>query len=86
MLACYRYIELNPVRAGMVMRPQDYRRSSYHDYALGTARRFIVPHAQYLRLGRNDADRQEAYRALFKAPLDEEVVGQIRSATHGTPR
>ena len=85
-LACYRYIELNPVRAGMVTRPQDYRWSSYHANALGKARRFIVPHEQYLRLGRNDADRQEAYRALFKALLDEEVVGQIRSATNGTPR
>jgi putative transposase len=82
-LACYRYIELNPVRAGMVMRPQDYRWSSYHANALGKASRFIVPHAQYLRLGRNDADRQKAYRALFKAPLDEEVVGQMRSATNG---
>ena len=29
-LACYRYIELNPVRAGMVLKPQDYRWSSYH--------------------------------------------------------
>ena len=85
-LACYRYIELNPVRAGMVTRPQDYRWSSYHANALGKARRFIVPHEQYLRLGRNDADRQEAYRALFKAHLDEEVVGQIHSATNGTPR
>ena len=85
-LARFRYIELNPVRAAMVMRAQGYRCSSYHANALGKASRFIVPHEQYLRLGRNDADRQEAYRALFKAPLDEEVVGQIRSATHGTPR
>ena len=82
-LACYRYIELNPVRAGMVLRPQDYRWSSYHANALGKASRFIVPHEQYLRLGRNDADRQEAYRALFKTHLDEELVGQIRSATNG---
>lgn len=82
-LACYRYIELNPVRAGMVMRPQDYRWSSYHANALGKASRFIVPQEEYLRLGRNDAVRQEAYRALFEAHLDEEVVGQIRSATNG---
>jgi len=36
-LACYRYIELNPVRAGMVMRPQDYRWTSYHANGLGKA-------------------------------------------------
>lgn len=82
-LACYRYIELNPVRAGMVVRPQDYRWSSYHTNALGKASRFIVPHEQYLRLGREGAERREAYRALFKAHLDEEVVGQIRSSTNG---
>ncbi|HUW25681.1 MAG TPA: transposase [Gallionella sp.] len=82
-LACYRYIELNPVRAGMVIRPQDYRWSSYHTNALGKASRFIVPHEQYLRLGREGAERRETYRALFKAHLDEEVVGQIRSATNG---
>jgi len=82
-LACYRYIELNPVRAGMVMRPQDYRWSSYHANALGKASRFIVPHEQYLRLGRDDTERRESYRALFKAHLDEEVVGQIREATNG---
>ncbi len=83
MLACYRYIELNPVRAGMVMLPQDYRWPSFHANALGKPSRFIVPHEQYLRLGRDDAARRVAYRALFKAHLDEEVVGQIRSATNG---
>lgn len=82
-LACYRYIELNPVRAGMVIRPQDYRWSSYHANALGKASSLVVPHEQYLRLGRDDADRRESYRALFKSHLDEEVVGQIRGATNG---
>lgn len=82
-LACYRYIEFNPVRAGMVVRPQDYRWSSYPANALGKANRLITPHAEYLRLGQNAAARTEAYRALFKAHLDEEVVSQIRSATNG---
>jgi putative transposase len=82
-LACYRYIELNPVRAGMVMRPQDYRWSSYHANARGKVSGFIVPHEQYLRLGRDSAARQEAYRALFKAHLDDDLVEQIRCATNG---
>lgn len=82
-LACYRYIELNPVRAGMVMRPQDYRWSSYHANAMGKESSLIVPHAEFQRLGRTDVVRREAYRALFKAHLDEEIVGQIRSATNG---
>lgn len=82
-LACYRYIELNPVRAGMVLHPQDYRWSSYHTNALNKAGRFIMPHEQYLRLGRDAVDRQATYRTLFKSHLDEEVIGQIRSATNG---
>ena len=83
LLACYRYIELNPVRAAMVNQPQDYRWTSYHANAQGKADPLITPHEQYLRLGRDETTRHEAYRALFKAHLDEEMVNQIRSATNG---
>ncbi len=82
-LACYRYIELNPVRAGMVNQPQDYRWSSYHSNALGKASSLITPHDQYQRIAADEKTRLAAYRALFKAHLDEEIVGQIRSATNG---
>jgi putative transposase len=82
-LACYRYIELNPVRAGMVNQPQDYRWSSYHSNALGKASSLITPHDQYQRIAADEKARLTAYRALFKAHLDEEIVGQIRSATNG---
>jgi putative transposase len=82
-LACYRYIELNPLRAGMVNRPQDYRWSSYHANALGKPNNLIVPHDEYTRLAHDESSRLDAYRALFKSHLDEEVVGQIRSATNG---
>jgi len=83
LLACYRYIELNPVRAAMVNQPQDYRWTSYHANAQGKADPLITPHEQYLRLGLSHTELREAYRALFKAHLDEEVVSQIRSATNG---
>ncbi|MEQ1525189.1 MAG: transposase [Gallionella sp.] len=82
-LACYRYIELNPVRAGMVNQPQDYRWSSYHTNALGKASSLITPHDQYQRIAANEKTRLAAYRGLFKAHLDEEIVGQIRNATNG---
>lgn len=82
-LACYRYIELNPVRAGMVIQPKDYRWSSYHTNALGKASNLITPHEEYLRIGHDEEIRREAYRALFKAHIDEEIVGQIRNATNG---
>lgn len=82
-LACYRYIELNPVRAGMVMKPQDYRWSSYPANAMGKANRLITPHDEYWRLDRDDATRREVYRSLFKAHLDPELVDNIRKATNG---
>lgn len=82
-LACYRYIELNPVRAAMVNRPQDYRWSSYHANALGKPNSLITSHDEYLRLALGESERLEVYRALFKANLDEEMMVQIRRATNG---
>ena len=69
-LACYRYIELNPVRAGMVRHPRDYRWSSFHANGDGKQDALVSPHEQYMGLGRNEAARRQAYRALFKAHLD----------------
>ena len=82
-LACYRYIELNPARAAMVRHPRDYRWTSFHANGDGRKDALITPHDQYLRLARTAAGRLEAYRALFKAHLDPELIGQIRSATNG---
>jgi len=82
-LACYRYIELNPVRAGMVEHPRKYRWSSYRANAEGSPNDLVIPHEQFRRLGRNDQARREAYRALFRADLDEEAMNEIRQATNG---
>jgi putative transposase len=82
-LACYRYIELNPVRAGMVIKPQDYRWSSYHANGLGKPNVIIAAHDEYTRLGLTDADRRDAYRALFRAHVDAALTDEIRDATNG---
>jgi putative transposase len=82
-LACYRYIELNPVRADMVRHPREYRWSSYRTNAEGRSNFLIRPHELYIRLGRSDASRREAYRGLFKAHLDDGLVDGIRAATNG---
>ncbi len=83
LLACQRYIELNPVRAGMVGHPGDYRWSSYRANAQGEACPLVVPHEVYLGLGADVACRQAAYRALFRFELEPGVVDQIRAATQG---
>lgn len=82
-LACYRYIEMNPVRAGMVGHPGEYRWSSYRVNAEGGRDRLITPHPDYVRLGRAEDSRRESYRNLFKTHLDPETVADIRRATNG---
>lgn len=79
--ACSRYIELNPVRAGMVDKPAEYRWSSYRCNALGTDDRLVTPFALYDALGARSADREASYRALFNDPLSEETLDTIRRAT-----
>ena len=62
---CQRYIELNPVRAGMVPHPGEYPWSSYQVNAQGRMSELITPHPLYLDLGHNKQERQDAYRELF---------------------
>lgn len=80
LLQCYRYIELNPVRAGMVNDPTEYRWSSHRTNALGVESGLCTPHAAYLALGEGEA-RLAAYRALLSAELEEEPMVAIRRAT-----
>ncbi len=66
MLTRYRYIELNPVRAGMVENASGYRWPSYGVHALGQSDELIRDHACYLALDATDEIRQAAYQALFR--------------------
>lgn len=85
-LTCMRYIELNPVRADMVNHPREYRWSSYRANGEGREDALITPHEVYAALGRSANQRREAYRALFKAHIDDEEMTEIRSAWQtGTP-
>jgi len=86
LLACYRYIELNPVRAGMVAAPGDYAWSSYRSNALAEENPILTPHADYLALGRSETARRVAYQELFATFLDQELVTQMRQCLQtGTP-
>jgi putative transposase len=73
-LACMRYIELNPVRARVVARPGQYRWSSFRANALGQDDPLLTPHAHYCVLGRDAASRQAAYRALFPQQAPERLA------------
>lgn len=82
LLSCCRYIEQNPVRAGLVQGAGDYRWSSYARNALGKADRCIQEHADYRALGPDAETRARAYRELFGAPLAAGMVDDIRRNLH----
>jgi putative transposase len=80
LLACMRYIELNPVRAGMVIDPAQYRWSSYRANGLNQPDPRITAHPVYQALDTNADSRCAAYRALFRPQLDADAASDIREA------
>jgi putative transposase len=82
LLVCSRYIELNPVRAGLVARPGDYPWSSFEHHALGRCDPLIRDHPVILALGKTAKERCSAYLDLFEGCIDEAIVKSIRDATH----
>ncbi len=79
LLTCYRYIELNPVRANMVRHPADYPWSSYRHHGVGEINDLIVEHPLYGALGRSPDERRSAYRGLFPRQVEGEPVIEIRA-------
>jgi len=83
LLVCQRYIELNPVRAGMVAHPADYPWSSYRANAQNDGNSVVRPHEVYQRLGQDIRRRQTVYRDLFLNELDPAFVNELRQASNG---
>ena len=83
LLTCYGYIELNPVRAGLVRHPGEYGWSSYKDNASGDPGGAITAHGEYLRLGRDSSERAAAYGSLLGSLNDPRAIAEIRVATNG---
>jgi len=82
LLTCYRYIELNLVRAGMVEEAGAYMWSSYRAHASGQANELIRDHPCYLALGATDKDRQSAYLELSRYQVDAVSLKAIREAAN----
>jgi putative transposase len=83
LLGCYRYIEMNTVRANMVKHPIEYPWSSYAANAEGKVVPWLTPHGEYLALGLEEESRRAAYRGLFASELDSQLLRDIRVSTHG---
>lgn len=82
LLICQRYIELNPVRASMVSRPEEYKWSSYSANGLGQNVKLCTPHPIYTQLGNTLEKRSKAYRDLFRGHLDVTQISEIRHASN----
>ena len=80
LLELHRYIELNPVRAGMVEEPSEYSWSSYGCNGLGIETKLQTPHKLYLALGKTKEERLLNYRELFKVHVGVELLTEIRNS------
>ena len=82
LIPCSRYMELNPVRAGLVPDPEDYEWSSYLYNSTGRKDALITPHPEYIALGKTLKARRSAYRTGFQQPLGEPLLARIRETTN----
>ncbi len=82
LLACSRYIELNPVRAELVAAAEHYPWSSCMHHVGIKADSLVTDHAVYWALGNTPFQREAAYRDSLSQPLKMEELDQIRAATN----
>jgi putative transposase len=78
LLTCHRYIELNPVRAGLVQHPLQYPWSSCSHYALGTTNPLITRHPLFDEIAR----QQGAFPTEYGNEMSPEVIRRIRVAAN----
>ena len=88
LLQCGAYVELNPVRAGIVQAPQAYPWSSYRAYAEGLRDPFVIPDPAYLGLAETPARRQHSYRdfVMRQLALPQAAVSHLLPSCRGRPQ
>lgn len=84
LLACMAYIDLNPVRAGLVSDPSNYAWSSYCHYTGQRADKLVTPHPLWWALGNTPFAREVAYATLVQAGVTAQQEQQLtQSVLHG---
>ena len=84
LLACMVYIDLNPVRAGMVDQPADFKWSSYRHCIGQVSDKLVTPHALFWGLGNTPFAREAAYAELVQAGFAQSEKEQLtQSALSG---
>lgn len=82
LLRCMCYIELNPVRAGIVAHAGEYTWSSFRCNANGARDLVVTLHVVYQQLGDDPTLRRSRYQTLVRLPVDADALAQIRDATN----
>lgn len=80
-VTCCAYIELNPVRGGLVQTAGDYPWSSYQHHVGIKSDPIISDHPLYWSLGNTPFEREAAYKALVEQGVNEEDVRILTEAT-----
>lgn len=80
-LACHRYIERNPVRAGMVCCPSDYAWSSFRANSGQAEDGSLTEHAEYTALAFDASCRRASYLSFCTGDEDTAFVSALREAT-----
>ena len=80
LLTCMRYIELIPVRSGVVEQAADYRWSSYHFNAFNKEDEIIISHPDYMDLADTEEHRLAVYIELFEEEISSEIITDIKDA------
>ncbi len=81
LLACMVYIDLNPVRAGLAARAQDYPWSSHGHHIGLRSDRLITPHALFWELGNTPFAREAAYAEMVQAGINPVQQAALTDAT-----
>ena len=79
---CMRYVEMNPVRARLVSRPEAYAWSSYSANAFGAPDNLLTPHPLYLALADSPEERQAQWRRICAIPDDASMLAEVGAALH----
>jgi len=82
-IQCGKYIELNPVRAKIVEKPEDYQYSSYKFYTEGKTNHLITPDFIYEELGHSETEKQKQYQDLV---VGQEIEDSYRKNAWGSSR
>lgn len=86
LLRCMQYIELNPVRAHMVNKPEEYYWSSYTSNALDSDNSILTPHKIYLELSSSSDERYIIYNDIVGSGMNQNIVDEIGLCVQsGTP-